>query len=523
MMQMHIVRDTIQAAVKTPLIRRIIASILFVALFFAILVYASDKLLPVDLHFFVSRRSVRQMDQLPANSIDVMSIGGSTSYRSFSAYELYRDYGISAYCFGTSNQPMDATYYIIQEVLRTQNPTIIIVEPENLVGSPNEAGFRRVIDVMPFDTIKAKSVLEHMKTTTAESLLSYIFPVVKYHTTWKGVNNKSFMNKQFVVNPVSNAAMYAGFYMTSAIYGQDYPVVKDSIVGETVDLNAVAVNCLSNIVKICKEHDIALLLYSSIRANWTQERHNAIQAFANVYNLTYIDFNTEEHYTASGLSYKDDLADAGHTNTFGAIKTTHYLGKIITSLSSLPDRRNDPDYAYLAKELPDYEHWVSVEHLQVEKNMISYLSDITGTDSGDYTVFFSVRDEASQSMGEELKDAFKNAGFTVDFTGKYRCSFLGIIQDGVVIYEQIGSDKTEALKYEGSTPDGTEYSLESAGMEAGNRSVIQISGGTNLSINSRGFNMVVYDNRTHRVVDSAAWDTFAPDTIGAGRHKAMTP
>jgi hypothetical protein len=499
------------------IVSRVLKACLFTALFIFIFSYVTDKLIPDDAHWYIARESIQGMYDLPANSIDLAILGGSSMYHSFSPYELYKEYGVSAYSFGTSGQPMVASYAILKDLLRSQSPRMVIVEAEKLTSSPNEPFLRRVFDMMPLSAAKARSILEHTRIDGADSLLSYVFPLVRYHTTWKDIPSTSF-----IIDPLRYETMYRGFVMNSGKYGQESAPIDDP--GEEMaEYNEEGLAFLTRIANLCKERDIPLVLYASIYVGWNGARHNSTQAFADDHDLEFIDFNTRETMEAIDFSYADDLRDTSHTNTFGAIKVTRFLGEAVIKTIAFPDRRGEASYAYLAEELADYEHWVHVERLQAEKNMSSYLAAITDARSGDYTAFFSVKDEATNGMSGELKEAFMDAGITIDFSDKYRFSILGVIEGGKVVYEWIGSDRTEALKYTGTAIDGTPYFIESAGMEAGNRSTIQIDGGANLSMGSRGFNIVIYDNRTHRAVDSAAWDTHAPDTIDQGKHKAMTP
>ncbi|MDR1600391.1 MAG: hypothetical protein LBS11_11070 [Oscillospiraceae bacterium] len=513
---------TTKTGIRPSLTVRIVSPLLFVVLFFLALSYITDKLIPVDTHWFIARENIQRMNRLPKNTIDIAVLGGSTSYHSFSPYELYVKYGISSRCLGTSNQPMSASYYTLLELLKTQSPRMVILEAEKLTGSSSEADFRRVVDLMPISCNKLHVILAHTQMEGSDSLLSYIFPLTKFNSTWKELTYKSFINVPFRVNPASNETMYAGFVMVSGQHGKDYsPIAK--LGDESADYNEESLDYLKQIVELCRERGIQFLLYSSLRATWTEQRHNATQAFADENNIRYIDFNVKEAFMAADLSYPIDLWDTAHTNTFGAIKTTRFLGEVITSACSFLDRRNDPDYAYFAAELPDYEHWVHVERIQSEKNLASYLLAVTeGADALDYSVYISVKDEASRNISQEVGEAFNKIGVTTDFADKYHYSYLCVIGGGKVIYEKLASDASEALSHTGVNPDGSAYAIESAGYECGNRSIIKV-GNVDASRNARGFNIVVYDNRARRVVDSVTWDTYLPDATEQAQHKAMTP
>lgn len=56
-----------------------------------------------------------------------------------------------------------------------------------------------------------------------------------------------------------------------------------------------------------------------------------------------------------GIDWANDTRDKGdHLNHYGAVKVSHYLGKILTEKYSLPDRRNDANYAFWKEDYEAY-------------------------------------------------------------------------------------------------------------------------------------------------------------------------
>ena len=67
------------------------------------------------------------------NSIDVIFIGSSNCFCTVNPLILYEKYGITAYDFASSSQPMNISLLYLKEALKTQNPKVVALEANMLV------------------------------------------------------------------------------------------------------------------------------------------------------------------------------------------------------------------------------------------------------------------------------------------------------------------------------------------------------------------------------------------------------
>ena len=58
------------------------------------------------------------------DSIDVLVLGDSESYTTFSPMEIWQQDGISSFVCGQTGQEIEETYYMLKTALRTQKPKI---------------------------------------------------------------------------------------------------------------------------------------------------------------------------------------------------------------------------------------------------------------------------------------------------------------------------------------------------------------------------------------------------------------
>lgn len=144
---------------------------------------------------------------------------------------------------------------------------------------------------------------------------------------------------------------------------------------------------------------------------------------------------------------------------------------------------------------------VFMEDLNTEKNFVSYLDKVQDKD---YMVIMSVKDEASSKFTDEMDHAMKQLGFMKSVKDKRRYSYIGVLNDGEVVYEECSKDR---LATSLNVAD-TNVQIVSAGFEVGNTASILINN-KEYAVNKRGINVVVYDKVQRRVVDSVAFDSYA--------------
>ena len=122
----------------------------------------------------------------------------------------------------------------------------------------------------------------------------------------------------------------------------------------------------------------------------------------------------------------------------------------------------------------------------------------------DYVVLISVLDEGARRLTETHRKLFAPLGLDLSLSGKRRWSYAAVSDGGKKIYEECTPGRID------TTVDaaGLKIGLVSTGMEAGSESSVRIDG-TEYSAQSLGMNIVVYDKKRRRVVDSVAFNTYA--------------
>ena len=293
-----------------------------------------------------------------------------------------------------------------------------------------------------------------------------------------------------------------------------------------------------------------MLVKTPSPGNWTSGNHNGVQEIADTYGLDFIDFEIEPLLSEIGYSVPLDSKDnIKHLNYYGAMKITRYISTYLSENCGNRDVRGVEGYSYMDDQLERYHRKVTaLAQALYSDDIADYLTYIANADN--YTALITVRDEATRYMTVDQRLAFAKIGLNNLSNLQFHDSYIGILTDGSVEYEQVDhvptkfdksvSDKAEELAeeeeeereldltqieegeweednaltsitYSDVLADGTSFVLQSGGYTAGNVASCKLND-VEYSPNERGINIVVYDNDSHRVVDTAVFDLFASST-----------
>lgn len=123
-------------------------------------------------------------------------------------------------------------------------------------------------------------------------------------------------------------------------------------------------------------------------------------------------------------------------------------------------------------------------------------------------ILIAVKDNAGYWLNEEIQTKLVKLGLSQSLIHEEMVGYVAAISNGIVICEQ-KSPKDGIEEYQGFI-NGKKIYLLSKPYRSGNTSSIQIDG-KEYSNNSRGLNIVVYDNESNRVVDRVSFDTHVKE------------
>ena len=305
--------------------RRVMAWLLFFAGLIALFFITSRIFIPKDNTEEAGMEHVRANGILaePPDSIDILVMGDSESYNSYSPLLMWKETGYTSFTCGTDAQKLTYTKTLLERALEKQKPKVVILE--------TLAIYRPI----KLDNV----VLEELSST---------FPVFRYHDRWKSLSLDD------LTQPVTATQTHP--YKGHAHITKVVPCDNKEYMHPTDKAASIAlVNqyYVKAIKELCDRHGAQLLLVSTPSpVNWSYERHNGIQKFADELGCDYVDLNLE----SLGIDWTKDTFDKGdHLNHFGSVKVTSFLADYLRDRGGLTDHRTDPAYSGWDQALKDYE------------------------------------------------------------------------------------------------------------------------------------------------------------------------
>ena len=279
------------------------------------------------------------------NTHQVVFVGDCEVYESFVPPVLYEEYGITSYIRGSAQQLIWQSYYLLEETFKYESPDVVVFNVLSMkYGEPQREEYNRMtLDPMRNSSIKYNAIKASM--TDEESLLSYYFPLLRYHSRWKEITPDDFKYMFGTDNVTHN-----GYLMQTAINPK-----TDTLEGRPLKdytLPEISFEYLNKMKALCDANGAELILIkapTNVRAYWWyDEWDEQIVSFANANDVAYYNFIDNEEI---GIDWSCDTYDMGmHLNVYGAEKMTVYFGKLLTERHGIESMKNNPSVSNIWNE-----------------------------------------------------------------------------------------------------------------------------------------------------------------------------
>lgn len=275
---------------------------------------------------------------------DVIFVGDCETYANFSPMELYRERGITAYIRGSSQQLIWQSYYVLKETLEYETPRAVVFNVNSMRYSEpvSEAFHRLTIDKMRWSDEKVGIIRASM--TEEEDFLSYVFPILRYHSRFDELTAEDF---EYLFKVKDNT--WNGFLMNKEVNGLEELPTKRLL----SDYRFADICCeyLDKIRELCENAGAELILIKapSVYPYWYEEYDAQIESYAEEHGLAF--YNFLDHVEEIGIDYTQDTYDQGlHMNLTGATKLSKFFARILAEEHDIPDHREDAAVAAIYDE-----------------------------------------------------------------------------------------------------------------------------------------------------------------------------
>lgn len=283
---------------------------------------------------------------------DVVFIGDCEVYECFTPPTLWREYGITSYVRGSAQQLIWQSYYLLEETLKRETPKAVVFNVLSIkYGEPQSEAYNRMtLDGMKWSSSKIDAI--HASMTEEEDFLSYVFPLLRFHSRWSDLGAEDW---QYLFH--RDRVSHNGYLMQTAVSSKTSDREGRPLADYT--LPEVGFEYLEKMRALCEEKGVEFILIKAPTNNWKyywyDEWEEQIVAWANEKNVDYYNFIPLDEEI--GIDWSTDTYDGGvHLNVFGAEKLTSYFGDILVQKYGLSDRRGEAELDTLwAEKLAIYQ------------------------------------------------------------------------------------------------------------------------------------------------------------------------
>jgi len=280
--------------------------------------------------------------QEDSGSLDAVFIGASDMYTSFMPGRAYEKYGFTSYLLASESITSDGVLTAVKEVVRTQNPQLVVVEANAFLYSDdqndqNQAYIHKFFDNLPFSLNKLDYI---QKNVPVDDRWEYIFPLIKYHSLWTEYPERFYMMASDLTLDMRGYNYLKGFRTTAQIYKSKTPSLNDKIVTEhdTLPLDPKLESQLMELLDYAKKNNINLVFvraphYVTKSTYDRVKRSNQMAHIVNEQGFSYYTFENDARDI--GIDDQHDFYNAEHMNVYGALKFTDYVAERLVKAEDL--------------------------------------------------------------------------------------------------------------------------------------------------------------------------------------------
>ncbi len=351
-------------------VKTICKVIIFVLVLAMVLLIVSKIFVPFNRQ---DTNQAKTFYRLEKNTVDTLIVGSSTLLVGVSPLQMWEDHGIVAHTWANSTQAPEITYLNVKEAFQYQKPKLVIIGITSLFQEydvdANEAFLRRGMDfhklspekLATIRDITSRSVGGELTGGEKQSYLSYVFPLLRYHSRWKDIGKYQEDKSVYTYYNYHYDYMHGQFaiYRTEKVKPRTLvdPDAKPEEICET------SWKFYKKTIDLCRDNGADVLVVVYPDSWWNTGRHlTAVKLFEEE-GVDFLDLNEDAKFEAAGLDWDTDFYNPRHLNPVGANKATKYLGKYIVKRYDLPQwkcsdkvrRQYDEDLARYKKDVADFQ------------------------------------------------------------------------------------------------------------------------------------------------------------------------
>jgi len=239
---------------------------------------------------------------LQEDCLDAVFLGTSVVDRGISPMKIYEDTGICTYNLGTSAQPIQSSYFLLRETLKTQSPKVVFLEVSVLFQNKMNTSFYKILMDNLYGTATGLEMARLYGSMEEKGLLSGLIPMVSYHTRWSELSRKDFCPDEKTANYTMGYTPNAKISRITPAFETIYQSQTDAFLEDREknypEVSSWVPEYFDSILTLCTEHNARLILLKSpgFRSpydnGWSLWKREVAADLADTHGLT---FSGHEH------------------------------------------------------------------------------------------------------------------------------------------------------------------------------------------------------------------------------------
>ncbi len=271
----------------------------------------------------------------PKDSIDVLFLGSSYAYCDWNPGVMYAESGLTGYVMGGSEQTPAITYWYLREALKTQNPSVVVMEGTSLFFDRYQNYTQINIGYMPWGLNRVGAILE---AAEPDKKLGLFFDLYFYHDRWKELTLADFKKAVFP----AEADQMKGHTAVNQVFDHLEGGPFLSGMRQSEEVYEQNLRDFGRIAELCREEGIDLILtINPTYSQYTQEVYDRLEADVAEMAPEAAFVNWANSFDEIGLDVTRHLYDGGHLNRAGAEIFSAYTGRFLRSLGYEPRSQSE--------------------------------------------------------------------------------------------------------------------------------------------------------------------------------------
>lgn len=366
-------------------------------------------------------QTMRQFYNQPENSLDIIIMGSSLNAGAIQTYCLGAETGTSVYNLSVSAQTTPAREYYLKEVLKTQNPKLIIMETYRYIAQPEMS-----VEEINYSAAGMKPSYNKFQflwnvpiSEGGGERMELFIPLFAYHNRWTELTEEDWKGQ----GQISYKYQRGDTSDHAAVAPQQ---ACTEPVKEIGSIPEVQKEYLERIIDMAEENHIQLLFFNPPNAGTNEgnyKAYNALYEYLDSQGIDWLDCNYERAIMDK-IDTDVDFADNYHVNMSGGYKTTQFLADYINSHYELEGK--------FTRQSVEYREYFQAKckELRTIEDPVTYLLYLCDPD---YICYFDISTDYKDKTALKLIGGIPHEKLTKDMTQYFEkaeeCYFKAVVTD----------------------------------------------------------------------------------------------